>query len=262
MAWSGVKPAIALLCRRGCSGAWSGGCVHESDTSNGATPLGYGPALVVQSVGETVDFHGVQGTWVASMSPELLEGMRNGVFVPAEGHRENKYLYQKGRRVYLLHSPDGKTWVMLSYTTEVDTDLSLDQLLGTPVSKLKLPDGFKFEIKELPRDLTIDSQRANSLAHIIPGQPPRYIPGLWFRQRLQLHPLTSLMQFRPNRPHSAYNLEGHSGAEHCESEAAHHCTRPSRATPRKRGCKTPDACTGGQRPQSDSEGCFTRYCCA
>jgi hypothetical protein len=62
------------------------------------------------------------------MSPELLEGMRKGVFVPARGHGENKYLYQKGRRVYLLHSLDGKTWVMLSYATEVDPDLSLDQL--------------------------------------------------------------------------------------------------------------------------------------
>jgi hypothetical protein len=55
---------------------------------------------------------------------------------------------------------------MLSYTTEVDTDLSLDQLLNL-VSKLKLPDGFKFEIKKLPRELTIDAQRANGLAHII-----------------------------------------------------------------------------------------------
>ena len=117
-------------------------------------------------VGETVDFHGVQATWAASMSPELLEGMRKGDFVPAEGHRENKYLYEKGRRVFLLHSPDGKTWVMLSYTTEVDPDLSLDQLSNL-ASKLKLPDGFKFEIKTLTRNLAIDLRNANGLAHII-----------------------------------------------------------------------------------------------
>ncbi len=117
-------------------------------------------------VGETVDFHGVLATWMASMSPELMKGVLKDDFVPGEVHRENTYLYAKGRRVYLLHSPDGKTWVMLSYTTEVDTDLSLDQLSNL-VSKLKLPDGFKFEIKELPRALTIDAQRANGLAHII-----------------------------------------------------------------------------------------------
>jgi hypothetical protein len=120
----------------------------------------------VSKVGETVDFHGVLATWLASMSPELMKGVLKGDFVPGEVHRENTYLYAKGRKVYLLHSPDGKTWVMLSYTTEVDTDLSLDQLSNL-VSKLKLPDGFKFEIKELPRNLTIDAQRANGMAHII-----------------------------------------------------------------------------------------------
>jgi hypothetical protein len=102
-------------------------------------------------VGETVDFHGVQATWMASVSPELLEGLRKGDFVPAEGYRENKYLYAKGRKVFLLHSPDGKTWVMVSYATEVDPDLSLDQL-SSLASKLKLPDGFRFEIKTLTRD--------------------------------------------------------------------------------------------------------------
>ena len=120
----------------------------------------------VYKVGETVDFHGVQATWVASISPELMKGMRKGDFVPAEVHRENTYLYAKGRRVFLLHSPDGKTWVMLSYTTEVDTDLSLDQLSNL-ASKLKLPNGFRFEIKTLTRDLSIDMRNANGLTHII-----------------------------------------------------------------------------------------------
>ena len=95
--------------------------------------------LWVYRVGETVDFHGVQATFVASMSPELLGGILKGDFVPGEVHRENKYLYVKGSRVFLLHSPDGKTWVMLSYTTEVDTDLSFDQVSNL-ASKLKLPD--------------------------------------------------------------------------------------------------------------------------
>ena len=117
-------------------------------------------------VGETVDFHGVQATWAASMSPELLEGMLKADFVPGEVHRESKYLYAKGSTVFLLHSPDGKTWVMLSYATEVDPDLSLDQLSNV-ASKLKLPDGFKFEIKTLTRDLAIDLRNANGLAHII-----------------------------------------------------------------------------------------------
>jgi len=118
------------------------------------------------NVGETVNFHGVQATWAASMSPELMKGVLEGDFVPGEIHRDCQYLYAKGRRVFLLHSPDGKTWVLLSYSTEVDTDLSLDQLSNL-ASKLKLPAGFKFEIKPLTRDLRIDARKANGLAHII-----------------------------------------------------------------------------------------------
>jgi hypothetical protein len=117
-------------------------------------------------VGETVDFHGVLATWAASMSPELMKGMLKDDFVPGEIHRDTKYLYAKGNKVFLLRSPDGKTWVMQSYTTEVDTDLSYDQL-STLASKLKLPEGFKFEIKTLTKDLTIDPRKANDVAHLV-----------------------------------------------------------------------------------------------
>ena len=95
-----------------------------------------------------------------------MKGMLKDDFVPGEIHRDSKYLYAKGSRVFLLRSPDGKTWVMQSYATEVDTDLSFDQL-STLAGKLKLPDGFKFEIKRLTKDLTIDPRKANDVAHIV-----------------------------------------------------------------------------------------------
>jgi len=116
--------------------------------------------------GESVDFHGVQATWAASMSPELMKGMVKGDFVPGEIHRESMYLYAKGSKVFLLHSPDGKIWVMQSYATEVDKDLSFSQLPNL-ASKLSLPDGFKFDVKTLTKDLTIDPRKADGLAHII-----------------------------------------------------------------------------------------------
>jgi hypothetical protein len=117
-------------------------------------------------VGETVDFHGVRATWAATMSPEVMNGLLRSDFVPGEIHRDSKYLYAKGSTVFLLRSPDGKTWVMQSYTTEVDKDLSFDQLSNL-ASELKLPDGFKFEVKTLTRDLTIDPRKADDVAHII-----------------------------------------------------------------------------------------------
>ena len=100
------------------------------------------------------------------MSPELMKGVLKGDFVPGEIHRESKYLYAKGSEVFLLHSPDGKTWVMQSYATEVDKDLSFDQLPNL-ASKLSLPEGFKFDAKTLTKDLTIDPRKADGLAHIV-----------------------------------------------------------------------------------------------
>jgi hypothetical protein len=48
----------------------------------------------------------------------------------------------------------------------VDKDLSFDQLkdLG---SKLKLPQGWKFEAKQLTKDLTVDPRNSNGVAHIV-----------------------------------------------------------------------------------------------
>jgi hypothetical protein len=122
--------------------------------------------LWIFKAGESVDFHGVKATWVASMSPEYMKGMIKGPYTPGEIHRESKYLYSKGSKVFVMRAPEGKTWVMQSYATEVDENLTFQQLpeLG---SKLKLPDGYKFEVVTLTKDLEIDPRRANGLAHII-----------------------------------------------------------------------------------------------
>jgi hypothetical protein len=117
-------------------------------------------------VSESVDVHGVQATWAASMSPELMKRVLEGDFVPGEIHRDSKYLYARGSMVFLLRLPDGKTWVIQSYANEVDKDLSFDQRSNL-ASKSKLPDGFKFEVKTLTKNLTIDPRKANDVAHVL-----------------------------------------------------------------------------------------------
>jgi hypothetical protein len=118
------------------------------------------------NTGETVDFHGVKATWTASMSPALMKGMLAEPYTPAEIHRESKYLYSEGGKVFLLRGTEGKTWVMQSYASEVDKHLTLVKLpqLGR---ELKLPNGYKFEVVTLTKDLTIDPRRANGVVHII-----------------------------------------------------------------------------------------------
>ena len=104
---------------------------------------------------------------------------------------------------------------MLSYTTEVDQDLSLEQL-STLASKLKLPDGFKFEIKTLTRDLSIDLRNANGLAtsfgttstiytraavSTTPAITSRNLLAVVLKKPLEERLLSSLRITRANRPY-------------------------------------------------------------
>ena len=122
--------------------------------------------LWVFKTGETVDFMGVAANWVASMSPEQMKAGLAAPYTGAQINRESKYLYAKGSTVFLMHDPDGKTWVMQSYATEVNKDLTFKKLpkLG---SMLHLPTGFTFEAKKLTKDLTIDPRLSAGVAHIV-----------------------------------------------------------------------------------------------
>jgi len=135
--------------------------------------------LWVFKAGETVDFDGVKATWVASVSPAEIKAGLQAPYAAMEIHRDSKYLFEKGKPVYLIRTPDGKVYVMQSYVTVVDRGLSIDNLseLG---SKLKLPDGWKFETRKLDTDLTIDPTKAGGVAHIIQDQIQNTYEGCGF----------------------------------------------------------------------------------
>ncbi|HXW21012.1 MAG TPA: hypothetical protein VEK35_10960 [Roseiarcus sp.] len=130
-------------------------------------------------VGETIDFHGVKAAWTASMSPELLSNMISTPYTAAEMRQESERLYAKGAKVFLIHAPDGKTWVMQSYATEVDAELTFDRLSELD-NALKLPDGYRFEVATLRQDLTIDSRRAGGLAHVLRDELHNVYAGCGF----------------------------------------------------------------------------------
>lgn len=116
--------------------------------------------------GETVDFMGVAATWVGTVPPEQLRNTVGAPYEAVEMHLESRFVYKKDSTVFLLRSPGSKTWVMQSYTTEVDAELSLAELpeLG---SKLNLPAGWTFEEKRLTRNLTVDPRNNYGTAHIV-----------------------------------------------------------------------------------------------
>jgi len=122
--------------------------------------------LWIFTAGESVDFKGVRATWMASMTAEVMKNFLQMPYTPAEIHQESNYLYSKGSKVFLIRAPEGKTWIMQSYTTEVDGNLTFEQLseLG---SKLKLPNGYSFEVVTLTKDLTIDPRKAAGVAYVM-----------------------------------------------------------------------------------------------
>jgi len=130
--------------------------------------------------GETVEFEGVKATWIASMTPHaMLAALSGGAYTPTEIHRTSKYMYANGSTVFLMRTPENKTYVMQSYVTEVDPSLTFDRLaqLG---SKLKLPAGWKFEAKTLDKELTIEPGKAGSVAHIIRDELHNVYEGCGF----------------------------------------------------------------------------------
>ena len=117
--------------------------------------------LWLYNAGQTYDFDGIKATWGGSvkLTPEQIgqHGKPFATYKVMPVKRSSKYEWLKGSQVYLLRSPDGKTFIMQSYTTLVDKNLTLAGLpeLG---NKLKLPPGWKFEAKTLDRDLTFTPQ--------------------------------------------------------------------------------------------------------
>lgn len=117
--------------------------------------------------GETLDFHGIKAQWAATMT---LQDMKNLLgsksYTVAKITRDTEWLYHKGKPVYLLRAPEGITWIMQVYSKKIDKSLTLETLdqLG---SKLQLPEGWKFEVKVLDKDLALQPRWAGGEAHIM-----------------------------------------------------------------------------------------------
>jgi hypothetical protein len=122
--------------------------------------------------GETFDFDGVKATWMARIQLPVKDAMgkeKDKPFPPyTEAHpsRHSKYAWKQGSEVYLLRDPDGKVWIMQAYTNLVDKSLTLAELpeVGT---KLKLPPGWKYEVKTLDRELSYEPVAPGYTAYFI-----------------------------------------------------------------------------------------------
>jgi hypothetical protein len=92
--------------------------------------------------------------------------------------------FKKGSAVYLLDDAKGRTWVMISYTTKNDPDLTIDKLSALG-DVLKPPQGWKFRTATLSKELILEPKggyaaltqddKGNVYALTGPGQS-NYVP--------------------------------------------------------------------------------------
>jgi hypothetical protein len=117
----------------------------------------------IENPGKVESFDGLEARYLA-----LLEVSRSSSkrvpYTENSVKRQNRYVYERGKNVYELISPDGHVYVMQSYSQEVDKNLN-EAALMTLGGRLKLPNGWKYQTRTLEEDLAI--QNVGGKAYVI-----------------------------------------------------------------------------------------------
>jgi hypothetical protein len=106
-------------------------------------------------VGAQRDFSGLQARWFGVLRlPEAFDKKGSLDYVAVDAERDSRQGYRKGTRIYVLDDPRGTAWLLQSYTTAFDPNLTAEGLerLG---EKLRLPPGWKFRTRVLEEDLEV-----------------------------------------------------------------------------------------------------------
>jgi haloalkane dehalogenase len=131
---------------------------------------------------EIFDFGGLRMRRLATVPlklTSLLGGLRRQPYSEQPVRRTTVYVWDQGREVYELVAPDGTTYVMQSYSLQVDPTLTEADLpkLGT---RLQLPEGWRYRARRLEEEwaLQIDGEARvlqdeleNSYQRVEPSSP-------------------------------------------------------------------------------------------
>ena len=108
--------------------------------------------------GNVVSFDGLQARFLADVEIPLSNVIRGGSQPYTENtvQRTTRYLFKKGRTIYELISPQGKRYVMQSYSQIIDPALSEADLISLG-SRLALPSGWSYKTKVLDQDYVMQA---------------------------------------------------------------------------------------------------------
>lgn len=114
--------------------------------------------------GKVADFGGIEMTQRAVLHSNIFSGTVGGkTYKENVVNRSTTYEYWKGNMVYELIAPNGSVYRMQSYSQQIDSSLTIDDL-KTLGSKLKLPEGWKYRARILKEDSIM---KANGKAFVI-----------------------------------------------------------------------------------------------
>jgi hypothetical protein len=77
---------------------------------------------------------------------------------------QNQYVYDRGKNVYELLAPGGRTYIMQSYSQEIDKNLNEEGLL-TLQNRLQLPGKWDYRVRQLEKDLVV--RNSGGKAHVV-----------------------------------------------------------------------------------------------
>ena len=82
------------------------------------------------------------------------------LLIPYSPHAVNRkaaFTFNAGTTVYMLHDAEGQTYVMQSWSQQIDPTLTEDDLL-TLADRLQLPDGWTYDYKTLTKEFVVETR--------------------------------------------------------------------------------------------------------
>ncbi len=87
-----------------------------------------------------------------------LTSMNPAPYLPNTVARNAVFVFAAGKPIFELTDPDGRRWVMQTWSQVVDPALAYDDLPAL-AARLHLPDGWSYRARQLDEQLRIDTSR-------------------------------------------------------------------------------------------------------
>jgi len=101
-------------------------------------------------------FNNIPMKRLASISIDLASANSNSNYAPYQVARSTVFNFYKGSRIYVLENPEGKCYIMQSFSNIVDQNLQLEELENLGV-RLNLPSGWSYKSVVLLEQLDVAS---------------------------------------------------------------------------------------------------------